>query len=281
MIEIGKNHLLRILKDIGTGLYLAHEEDEEPVFLPNKYAPRDWEVGDELKVFVYKDSQERLVATNEEPKIKLNKFAYLRVKELSKHGAFLDWGLEKDLFVPHRQQAREMLEGHRYIVYMFLDEHSDRLVGSTKYNRFLEENAPSVKVGEKVDLLITERTEIGVNVIVNHRYKGLLYKNELFKDIRKGDRQTGYVKHIREDGKIDVSLQQQGYGYIQSNAQLVLDKITRNDGFLALTDKSSPEEIALQLEMSKKAFKKTIGALYKQRKIRLATEGIYLIDRND
>lgn len=276
MIKIGIDHTLRIERDMGTGLYLAHESEEEPIFLPYEDAPIHWEQGDSIEVFVYKDNKGNLMGTTKQPKIKLNEFAYLRVKHIGEHGAFLDWGLDKDLFVPYRQQARSLEEGNRYIVLMFLDEYSNRLVGSTKYNWYLKQQEISVKEGDQVELLITERTEIGVSVIINHKHKGLLYKNEVFKDIRRGDKHIGYVKSIREDGKIDVSLQKQGYIHIASNTEGMLEHIKQNGGYIPLTDKSPPQEIADHLEMSKKAFKKIIGALYKQRKIRIEADGIYL-----
>jgi uncharacterized protein len=275
MIEIGKYNTLKIVRDTQVGLYLS--DGKEDILLPNKYVPREFEVGEELIVFVYLDHEERPVATTLEPYIYLNEFALLRVNYTNKFGAFLDWGLEKDLFVPFREQARPMEKGKRYLVYMYTDEKSNRLVGTSKINQFLSNDELTVEVGEEVDLIISHITEMGINVIINEQHKGLMYKDQVYEDLRTGDRMKGYIKHIRPDNKIDVSLQKAGFENIEPNAEKVLDELRASRGFLRLNDDSHPEDIKTVLKMSKKTFKKAIGTLYKQKLIEIKDDGIYLV----
>lgn len=246
--------------------------------LPNKYVPNDIKVGDSLAVFVYLDHEERPVATTLEPYILLNEFALLRVNYVNQVGAFLDWGLEKDLFVPFAAQARPMEKGKRYLVYMFMDPKSNRLVASSKTNQFLSNEELTVRVGDEVELIVSHITDIGINVIINEQHKGLLYKDEVYDDaIRTGDRLRGFIKTIRPDQKIDVSLQAFGYEKVEPNAQYILDELKASRGFLRLHDNSHPEDIKSVLKMSKKTFKKAIGALYKDKLIEIKEDGIYLI----
>lgn len=275
MIEIGKYNTLRIVRDTQVGLYLSDGKDE--ILLPNKYVPREFEVGEDLIVFVYLDHEERPVATTLEPYIYLNEFALLRVNYTNKFGAFLDWGLEKDLFVPFREQARPMEKGKRYFVYMYLDEKSNRLVGTSKINQFLSNENITVEQGEEVDLIISHITDLGVNVIINEQHKGLMYKDEVYEDLRTGDRMKGYIKTIRPDNKIDVSLQKSGFENIEPNAEKILDELRASRGFLRLNDDSHPEDIKTVLKMSKKTFKKAIGTLYRQKLIEIKEDGIYLV----
>lgn len=275
MIEIGKYNTLKIVRDTQVGLYLS--DGKEDILLPNKYVPREFEVGEELIVFVYLDHEERPVATTLEPYIYLNEFALLRVNYTNKFGAFLDWGLEKDLFVPFREQARPMEKGKRYLVYMYIDEKSNRLAGTSKINQFLSNEELTVEEGEEVDLIISHITEMGINVIINEQYKGLMYKDQVYEDLRTGDRMKGYIKHIRPDNKIDVSLQKAGFENIEPNAEKVLDELRASRGFLRLNDDSHPEDIKTVLKMSKKTFKKAIGTLYKQKLIEIKEDGIYLV----
>ncbi len=275
MIEIGKYNTLKIARDTQVGLYLT--DGNEDVLLPNKYVPREFEIGDELIVFVYLDQEERPVATTLEPYIYLNEFALLRVSYTNKFGAFLNMGLEKDLFVPFREQARPMEEGKRYLVYMYLDEKSNRLVGTSKINKFLNNEELTVEEGEEVDLIISHITDMGINVIINEQHKGLMYKDEVYEDLRTGDRMKGYIKLIRPENKIDVSLQKQGYEGVEPNAEKILDELRASRGFLRLNDASHPEDIKTVLRMSKKTFKKAIGSLYKQKLIEIKDDGIYLV----
>lgn len=278
MIHIGTDNTLTIARQTQFGLYLEDQDGNE-VLLPNKYVPNQFEIGQEVTVFVYLDHEQRPVATTLEPHIYINEFALLRVNHTNELGAFLGWGLEKDLFVPFREQARKMEKGKRYLVYLYLDEKTGRLVASSKTNQFLSNDNLKVQLGDEVDLIISHITEAGVNVIVNERYKGLLYKNEIYDDgIKPGDRMIGYVKNIRPDNKLDISLQQPGYEGVAPSSEKVLEELRANRGFLRLNDDSHPEDIKSVLKMSKKTFKKAIGLLYKEKKIEIKPDGIYLID---
>ena len=274
MIELGKYNTLKIVRDTSVGLFLSDETTD--VLLPNKYVPKRFEIEDEINVFVYLDHEERLTATTLKPYIKRDEFAYLQVSYINQYGAFLNWGLEKDLFVPFKEQARKMEEGKRYLVYAYLDEKTDRLVASSKLNQFLETENIELEVNQEVDLIVSHITELGINVIINYKYKGLLYKDEVFENLTPGKKLKGYIKNIREDKKIDVSLVKLGVEGIEENAQIVLDELKSSNGFLRLTDNSHPEEIKTVLKMSKKAFKKAIGNLYKQKLITIQEDGIYL-----
>jgi uncharacterized protein len=275
MIEIGKYNTLTIERFTNVGLFLS--DGEKDVLLPNKYIPNQYEIGEEIIVFVYLDHEERIVATTLEPYIKLNEFGWLRVNYINQFGAFLDWGLEKDLFVPFKEQARPMEQGKRYLVYMYSDEKTNRLVASSKTNQFLNnENCPLHK-NEEVDLIISHITDLGINVIINEQYKGLVYKDESFVEVKPGQRSKGYIKNIRPDWKIDVSFQKLGYEGIEPNADKILNELKASRGFLRLNDDSDPEDIKTLLQMSKKTFKKAIGLLYKEKLIQIKEDGIYLI----
>ncbi|SHL61184.1 hypothetical protein SAMN05443543_10393 [Flavobacterium flevense] len=282
MLKIGKYNTLTILRDTQVGLFLGNpEKDPEgihDVLLPNKYVPNEFEIGEELIVFVYLDHEQRPVATTLEPYILLNEFALLRVNYINQVGAFMDWGMEKDILVPFKEQARPMEKGKRYLVYLYMDEKTNRLVASSKTNQFLDNETLTVENGEEVELIVSHITEIGINVIINEKHKGLLYKDEVYDDsIRTGDRMRGFIKNIRPDNKIDVSLQKQGYENIEPNAEKILDELRASRGFLRLNDNSHPEDIKTVLKMSKKTFKKAIGALYKEKLIEIKEDGIYLI----
>ncbi|MBA0883076.1 CvfB family protein [Flavobacterium undicola] len=282
MLKIGKYNSLTILRDTKVGLFLGNpEKDPEgihDVLLPNKYVPNKFEIGEELIVFVYLDHEQRPVATTLEPYILLNEFALLRVNYTNQVGAFMDWGMEKDILVPFKEQARPMEKGKRYLVYLYMDEKTNRLVASSKTNQFLNNDELTVENGEEVELIVSHITEIGINVIINEKHKGLLYKDEVYDDsIRTGDRMRGFIKNIRPDNKIDVSLQKQGYESIEPNAEKILDELRASRGFLRLNDNSHPEDIKTVLKMSKKTFKKAIGALYKEKLIEIKEDGIYLV----
>jgi predicted RNA-binding protein (virulence factor B family) len=278
MIAIGKYNTLTILRDTKVGLFLGNGNEAEDILLPNKYVPQQFEIGEELTVFVYLDHEERPVATTLEPYILLNEFALLRVNYVNQIGAFMDWGMEKDILVPFREQARPMEKGKRYLVYLYMDEKTQRLVASSKINQFLSNDTITVERGEEVDLIVSHITEIGINVIINEQHKGLLYKDEVYDEsIRTGDRLRGYIKTIRPDNKIDVSIEKLGYEKIEPNAQKILDELRASRGFLRLNDNSHPEDIKTVLQMSKKTFKKAIGALYKDQLIAIKEDGIYLV----
>ena len=275
MLKIGEYHTLKIARETKVGLFLVNETDD--VLLPNKYVPNDYKIGDDLTVFVYLDHEERPVATTLKPFITLNSFAVLKVNYINKFGAFLNWGMEKDLFVPFKEQARPMEKDKRYIVTMYLDKQTGRLAASSKINQFLDKEPLDVEVGQEVDLMVSHITEIGINVIINGKFRGLAYQNEVFETVSPGYKTKGYIKTIRPDGKIDVSFQKQGFEAIDDSAQQVLEALKQNDGVLRLNDNSHPEEIKSVLKMSKKTFKKAIGSLYKQKLIDINNEGIQLV----
>ena len=275
MLRIGEYHTMKINRDTEPGLFLENEEGDE-VLLPNKYKPENFEIGDEIEVFVYLDHQERPVATTLDPYVKLDEFAFLKCVEVSDIGAFLDWGLEKHLFVPYREMASKMRKGSWYLVFVYLDEETGRLVASSKTNAFLDNRELTVQPFEEVDLIVANPTDLGINVIVNDIHQGLIFKDDVFQDLQPGDRLKGWVKKTRSDGKIDITLQRPGYRSIEPNAEDILKELSLKNGFLPLTDKSSPEEIQKKLQMSKKSFKKAIGTLYKQRQIEIKEDGIYL-----
>lgn len=275
MIHLGQLNTLEILRETPPGLFLGDDEGNE-ILLPNKYVPASFEIGDKLTVFAYLDSHERPVTTTLKPYMKVNEFGLLRVTALSDYGAFLDWGLEKDLFVPFKEQARDMEEGKRYVVYCYLDEETNRLVGSSKTNKFLSNDELTVERFEEVDLMVSRFTDLGVEMIINQKHKGLVYNDEIYRELKLGEKLKGVISKIREDNKIDLSLQKIGYKNIEPSAQVVLDALERNGGSLPLHDKSDPEEIKKRLNMSKKSFKKAIGSLYKQEQITINTDSIEL-----
>ncbi|WP_077923375.1 S1 RNA-binding domain-containing protein [Spirosoma sp. 209] len=280
MLKLGRFNTLTALRETSVGFFLNDTPTGDPkddILLPNKYVPRDLAVGDTIDVFVYNDSLERPVATTLVPAVQRDEFATLQVMAVTDAGAFLDWGLEKDLFVPFREQSRPMQVGRWYVVFVYLDEETNRLVASSRVNRFLDPDVSDLYVGEEVQLLAYEATELGMNVIINNRYKGLVYHNEIFRTVRPGDPLIGYIKHIRDDSRVDVSLQRPGYENVEPNARRILAELRSEGGFLPLTDSSAPEEIYRRLEMSKKTFKKAIGTLYKDRKITIEDAGIRLV----
>ena len=276
MIALGNYNTLRVLRSTSIGLFLGDEEGTE-VLLPNKYVPEDFEIDMELKVFCYLDSSERPIATTLDPYIVRNGFAYLKVVEVGAYGAFMDWGLEKHLLVPFREQTVKMEEGERYVVHCYLDEKTFRLTGTSRLNKFISNEGFDLETNTEVDLLVARRTPLGWEVIIENKYKGLVFENDVFKPLAIGDELRGYIKNVREDTKIDVSLQPIGAKMLEPTAQMILEKLRQEDGFLALHDKSDPELIKSQLHLSKKSFKKAIGTLYKERKIAIKDDGIYLL----
>ncbi len=273
---LGDYNKLVVARETSVGLFLE-DDKEESVLLPQKWVPEGTSIGDELEVFLYLDSEERLIATTLVPKITVNTFAYLRVKQVSDFGAFLDWGMEKDLLVPFIEQEKRMVDGQKYIVYMYEDEMTGRLTASSRYTSYVEKEEIELQEGEKVEIIVAYPSDLGFNVIINNKYLGLIYKNEIFKTLRIGDKTEAYVKTLREDNKVDVILEKQGYAQVEPNAHKILLLLRKHEGFLDLNDKSDPEEIVRRLEMSKKAFKKAIGTLYRQKMISLEEDGIHLL----
>ncbi len=273
MANIGKLNTLKVLREAEQGLYLDGDNLGD-ILIPKRYVPEGTKVDDEIEVFIYTDSEDRIIATTEKPYAMVGQFGAMKVVHVNKFGAFLDWGLMKDLFVPFREQKMKMLEGNTYVVFVYLDLDSDRIAGSAKLDQFLDETPPPFEQGEEVEIIVAQKTDLGYKVIINETHWGLIFKNEIFGNIRIGDKRKAYIKNLRDDDKIDVSLQKEGYDRIDSVSKTILQKIEDEGGFLALTDKSSPEEISATFGISKKAFKKAIGALYKQRLIELDTQGI-------
>ncbi len=277
MIAIGKYNVLKPIRNTSVGVFLEDGEGTE-LLLPNKYVPRGLDFEGTIEVFCYLDHQERPIATTLAPKIKRDEFALLEVVDTTDYGAFLDWGLEKHLFVPFREQTEPMKVGSKYLVYCFLDEKSFRLVASTRLNRFLEKEKYDFEVNERVGLLAWRETSLGWEMIINQQAKGLLFFDDIHTAISLGDEFTGYIKKIRTDGKIDVTLQALGAKMLEPTAELLLTYLEENHGFISLTDKSEPEVIKQELGISKKAFKKAVGVLYKSRKVVLEANGIRLIE---
>jgi predicted RNA-binding protein (virulence factor B family) len=280
MLNLGQINTLKASRKTDNGVYLIDSELNE-VLLPNKYVPDDLLMDQGIDVFLYKDSEDRIIATTLKPKLMVNEYASLEAVAVSTYGAFFDWGLEKDLLVPYRQQARPVVEGNKYVVYLYLDEKSQRLTGSTKINHTFKRDPVELNPDEKVDLLAYEKTEIGISVVVNNAFQGLLFKNEIFETVKVGDKLTGYVKKIRSDNKIDVRINRPGYGGIEEQIQRLSEALHSHQGYLKLNDKSSPKDIADQLSMSKKVFKKAVGALYKQKRLEITENGIRLIPEKD
>lgn len=278
VLKIGEYNTLEVLRDTDPGLFLGGE-DTEDVLLPHKYVPEGTEVGDELEVFIYTDSEDRIIATTLKPKIVAESFACLEIVAVSSMGAFFDIGLEKDLLVPNNEQNTTVKVGDKHLVFMFLDEETERLVGSMKWRDFCFLDEPKFDVNEKVDIVIGEKTDLGRNVLINNAYYGLVYENEIFGEVNIGDQREAYIKTMREDGDIDVSLQQLGYMHILSSSEKILAMLKDNNGVLEIGDKSSPEKIKSITQMSKKVFKKAIGDLYKKKMVLLDKEQVKLVEK--
>lgn len=275
MIEIGKYNTLRVVKVVDFGVYLDGEERGE-ILLPNEYVPKDCFPDDYLKVFVYFDSEDRIIATTEVPHIQVGEFAWMKVVSTSSVGAFLDWGLRKDLLVPFREQRDRMEEGKSYLVYAYVDESSDRIVATAKIEKYLDNVPVKYKRGQEVDVLIARKSDLGYNVIVDNLYWGLVYRNEIFRPLKLGQKLKGYIKGVREDEKIDITLQKRGYDRVGVVVEKILEKLEDNGGVLDVSDKTAPEIIYNLFECSKKDYKKAIGTLFKEKKIDLTDTEIKL-----
>lgn len=278
MIKIGRSYELDVIKAVDFGFYLDAEDLGE-VLLPIKYAPADLDVGDYLEVFLYLDAEGRPVATTQIPKARVGEFAYLNVVANTDVGAFLDWGLDKDLLVPFSEQHRPMEVGHAYLVYVYINEVDGRIVASSKIDKFLDDEAPhDFKPQQAVNLIIANSTDLGYKAIVNHSHWGVLYKNEVHQRLSFGQSIKGFIKHVRPDGKIDLSLEG-GQVTRDKYSQIILNYLKRKNGFAPVHDKSDPKLISDLFGMSKGAFKKAIGGLYKQRVISIEKDGIRLLEK--
>lgn len=276
MVRIGKISTLEVIKFTDQGAYLDGGPYGE-ILLPNRYVPQSCIEGDDVDVFIYFDSEDRIVASTDFPLGMVDEFAYLKVVAVTGVGAFLDWGLPKDLLSPFREQAQKMEVGRSYIVRIYVDKVTGRIVASSKINRFLNIEEVNFAVGDEVNLLISNRTDLGYNAIINGTHLGIIYSNEIFKPIKTGDKVTGFIKKIREDGKIDLSLEKQGYEKVDPVLGEIVEKLKENGGFLAVSDKSDPELITKLFGISKKTYKKAVGALYKNKQISIEDNGIRLL----
>ena len=276
MLNIGNYNTLRIIKILSFGAYLDGGEGKE-ILLPTRYVPNGAQVGDEVEVFIYHDNEGRLIATTLHPKAVVGEFAFMQVKSVNTTGAFLDWGLMKDLLVPYKEQKLTMREGKWYLVYVRLDHVTGRIMASARIEKFLNNIPPKYKFNQEVDLLVADDTEIGYKVIVNNLHWGMVYHNQVFQRLEKGEHLKGYVKEIREDDKLDISLTPLGYQKVDGIAQTILQALQMQNGFLPVHDKSDPEVIYSLFRCSKKAFKQAIGTLYRQHRIALEPDGIRLI----
>lgn len=273
-MQPGKINKLTVLRPTPHGFILT-DENEEEILLPHACAPKDISSAKEIEVFVYKDSKGRPVATAKKPYITLGSFAFLKVSQVNKYGAFLDWGLPKELLVPFSEQNRKMKKDEWHVVILLNDEKSDRLYASSKIHKFLQYDNTGLSPGDEVEILVYSKSDLGYNAIVDNKYKGLIFFSDIHKKINIGDKTVAYVKNIRDDGKIDLVLEPVGFKPgIEKNTALIMKTLEDNNGFLSLTDKTAPEVINDTLGISKKAFKKAIGVLYKQKKIRLLSNGI-------
>lgn len=274
-MKLGKTQTLTIASQSEGGFFLQSTSGEE-VFIPKIFSEPYWKVGDEAEVFVYQDDNQ-LKATTETPYAQVGEFAVMECVQTLASGSFLDWGIIKDLFVPYKEQKGKMQEGKRYLVYVYIDEETGLITGTAKFKRNPSYSQVPLQKGEKVSLILMNETELGWNVVINQKYIGLVYASEVYKKLYPLSEEVGYIKTIREDGKIDVALQPQGYENIDEFQQIILERLEEENGELWLSDKSSPEEIKQELQMSKKNFKKAIGGLYKDKKIRIFEDKITLL----
>lgn len=280
MLEIGKYNTLKIVKDLDFGVYLDGGNEKE-ILLPARYVPKNVKPGDEVEVFIYHDNEGRLIATTARPLATVGEFKFMEVKSVNNTGAFLEWGLMKDLLVPFKEQKMPMREGRWYLVYVHLDHITGRIVASARIDKYLDNVMPEYTFNQEVNLLVADETEIGYKVIINNLHWGLVYYNEVFRRLEKGDEIKGYIKEVREDEKIDVSLVPLGYQKIEGLAGTILESLKSQGGFIAVHDKSAPEVIQSLFQCSKKSFKQAIGALYKQHLITLENGGISLAKKQD
>jgi hypothetical protein len=268
---LGEYNLLEVVKEVDFGVYLDGSEDGE-ILLPTRYVPQGCKPGDVLNVFIYLDMDERLIATTLQPYVKVGEFACLEVAWVNQYGAFLDWGLMKDLFVPFREQKMKMIKGNSYVVHVHLDEDSYRIVASAKIEKFLSKDMPEYNPGDEVEVLIWQKTDLGFKVIVDNKFSGMIFKNEIFTDVRTGMKMHAYIKQVRPDGKIDLELQKGGVKKVEDFADTLLEYIRSNGGSTPLNDKTDADVIYSTFGVSKKTFKKAVGDLYKKRLIVLEGE---------
>lgn len=277
MVEIGKINRL-LVKEIRQDMLYLDGSTSGDILLREEVSLKKYKPGDEIEVFVYVDREQQLLATRQKPLAMVGDFALLKVVASKAAGAFMDWGLESDLLVPKSEQQEMMQEGESYLVYIFLSRKNNRITASLKLDKFLSRWPPKYQEGEKVDLLISAKTAQGYSAVINKAHAGMIYQNEIFQDLTIGQRLKGYIKKVRDDLKIDLSLQQAGYQRVDGVSQAILNAIQESGGKIALTDKSAPEEIYAMFGVSKKVFKKAVGALYKKKHILIVPDGIRLAE---
>ena len=275
-IELGKFNQLEVVKQVDFGMYLDGGEEGE-ILLPTRYVPEDCKVGDWLNVFLYLDNEERLIATTLTPLVQVGEFACLEVSWVNQFGAFLNWGLMKDLFVPFSEQKMKMQVGNKYVIHAYIDDESFRIVASAKVDRYLSKEKAPYQPGEEVNILIWQKTDLGFKAIIENMYSGLLYDSEIFQTLHTGDTLKAYIKQVREDGKIDLILQKPGFEKVDDFSKSLYHYIADHGGRIGLNDKSPAEEIYDVFGVSKKTFKKAVGDLYKKRLILLHEDGIELV----
>ena len=275
-IRLGDYNLMKVVKEVDFGMYLDGGVEGE-ILLPKRYVPEGLKMGDDIKVFVYLDQDERPVGTTLQPLAKVGEFAWLEVAWVNEYGAFLNWGLMKDLFCPFREQKRRMERGQHYIVYVGIDEDSYRIVASAKVEHFLSHDVPGYRHGDEVSLLVWQKTELGFKVIVDNRFAGLVYEGQVFRQLTTGDRLKGYVDRVRPDGKLDITIQPTGRRNTEEFSDVLLQYLRDNNGQCDLGDKSPAELIADRFKVSKKTFKKAVGDLYKRRLIEICDNGLRLL----
>ena len=277
MAEIGKYNTLRVIKEVDFGIYLDGGSEHGEILLPKRYVPENIKPEDDLEVFIYRDNENRLIATTEKPFAQAEEFAYLEVATVSETGAFLNWGIPKDLLLPYREQKFELKEGNKVFVYIYLDAESKRLVASAKIEKHIDNLPVYYEPGDEVDAIIWTKTDLGYKIILENLYSGMIYKSEVFQNMEPGTKLTAYVTKVREDEKIDLTLHKHGYAKVDDSAQLLLNYLKEHDGFMPFTDKSPADGIQSVFNMSKKTFKKALGSLYKAKIISLNNNGVRLI----
>ena len=276
-MEIGQINKLKVERITDIGCFLI-DDDKNEVLLPTTLISKNYSSGDHINVFVYKDLDDRTVATTIKPGILLDQFAFLKVTQTKKGDVYMDWGMPDDLLVPFAEQSQKMLVENWYLIFLLKDEETGNLIGSNKVNDFVFFDEIDLKTGDEVDLLVYKTTDLGMNAIVNNLHKGLIFNSNIHKNINLGDKLKGYVKEVRDDGNIDLLLEPMGYkGSIDKNSKIILDALSESDGFLDLTDKSNPEDIKFILGLSKKAFKRSLGNLYRQKLIEIYKDGVKLL----
>jgi len=283
IINMGQMNRLTVVKEVDFGLYLDGGElpdgRKNEILLPTRYVPKDCRIGDEVEVFIYRDSEDRIIATTEKPYVMVGDFACLKVVSVTHAGAFLDWGLPKDLLVPFDEMEHRMEEGKRYVVGVYVDDETDRIAASARLDALLyDESEDDFKEGEEVDLFVANKSDLGYKLIVNTSHWGLLHKHEVVRPLKRGERLTGFIKAIRPDGRIDITLHRRARDKTDDAVDIIMRKLTGAGGFLAVSDKSPPQDISELFGLSKGMFKKAVGSLYKRKLIVITEDGVRLAD---